>query len=114
MAELKESFPVQVAEYAIRQEVDHEPAFNWWVTHVLKKRDRIIALVKQQGDRYWKRTHKYGIEIPKNWKDCKRIDDENGNTMWQDAVAKEMGVVKVLLAFDIGRWCHSAKRVPED
>ena len=65
----------------------------------LKKRNRIIVLVKKQGERYWKCTHKYGIKIPKNWEDCKRLDDENKNTMWQDAVAKEMGVVKVV--FDI-------------
>jgi hypothetical protein len=41
--------------------------------------------------------HKYGIEIPKNYDDCVRIDHENGNTIWQDAIHLEM--VKVWIAF---------------
>ncbi len=34
--------------------------------------------------------HKYGIEIPKNYDDSVRIDHENGNTLWQDAIHIEM------------------------
>ena len=37
LSALKESHPVQVAKFAIAQGIDHEPAFNWWVKHVLKK-----------------------------------------------------------------------------
>ena len=39
MFDLKELHPVQTAEFAIVQGIDHEPAFNWWVKHVLKKRE---------------------------------------------------------------------------
>ncbi len=42
LADLKDSHPLETAEYAVTQSIDHEPAFNWWVPHVLKKRDRII------------------------------------------------------------------------
>ena len=45
LADLKESYPVQVAEYAKAVGIHGEPAFAWWVEHVLKKRDRIIAKV---------------------------------------------------------------------
>ena len=34
---------------------------------------------------------KYGIEVPKNYIDIKRIDKASGNTKWQDAVTKEVG-----------------------
>ena len=47
LADLKESHPIEVAEYAKILGIDHEPAFNWWVPHILKKRDRIISLVKK-------------------------------------------------------------------
>ena len=40
------SHPVQTAEFAVAQGTEHEPAFNWWVKHVLKKRDRIIASIR--------------------------------------------------------------------
>ena len=53
----------------------------------MKKRDRIIARTKAS---YWAKTHKCGFEVPKNWDDCVRIDKANGNTLWQDAVRKEM------------------------
>jgi hypothetical protein len=45
LSDLKESHPIETAEYAVAMGIDHEPAFNWWVPHVLKKRDRIISAV---------------------------------------------------------------------
>ena len=47
MSELKESHPEQTADFAVVQEIDHEPAFNSWVNHVLKKRVRIIASIRK-------------------------------------------------------------------
>ena len=44
-------------------------------------------------------THKYGIEIPRSIKDAKRLDEKNGNTLWMDALAKEM--MNVSVAFNI-------------
>jgi hypothetical protein len=87
LAELKESFPVETAEYAVAVGIDNEPAFRWWVPQVLKTRDRIISAVKS---RYHKRTHKFGIEVPKTVERALQIDKENGNTLWADAIAKEM------------------------
>jgi len=92
LADLKESYPLQVAEYATMHGVDGMPAFAWWVPHVLKKRDRIISAVNQ---RYIKRTHKFGIEIPKTVKRAYEIDKENGNTFWTDAIEKEMRNVRI-------------------
>ena len=65
LSELKESHPVQTAEFAVVQHIDHEPAFNWWAKHVLKKRDRIIASIRKRQTRYLKRSHKFGIELLK-------------------------------------------------
>jgi hypothetical protein len=45
LADLKESNPVEVAEYAATKNLHGEPAFAWWVPHVLKKRNIIIAAV---------------------------------------------------------------------
>ncbi|KAI2513194.1 Reverse transcriptase (RNA-dependent DNA polymerase) [Fragilaria crotonensis] len=92
LADLKESNPVEVADYAVSKGIDTEPAFAWWVPFTLKRRNRIIAAV---NSRYHKRTHKFGIEVPKTFDDCVRIDNGNGNTMWQDAVRKEMSKVRI-------------------
>ena len=45
--DLKESHPVETAKFAIAHGIDHEPAFNWWVPHVLKKHEHIITLVRK-------------------------------------------------------------------
>ena len=55
---LKQSYPVQLAEYAHQICIAKEPAFAWWVPHVLKKKHHIISKVKSK---YWSRTHKFGI-----------------------------------------------------
>jgi hypothetical protein len=45
LADLKESHPIEIAEYAVTKGLDHKAFFNWWVPHVLRKRDQIISLV---------------------------------------------------------------------
>ena len=84
---LKESHPVQVAEYAVNNQLVEEPAFAWWVKDVLRRKDRIISAVKS---RYWKRTHKFGIRVPKSIQEALDIDRETGTTHWHDAIQKEM------------------------
>ena len=56
---------MQTSEFAVAQWIDHEPAFNCWVKHVLEKRDGIIASIKKWQTGYLKRSQKFGIELPK-------------------------------------------------
>ena len=90
LADLKEAYPVIAAEYAVIQNIDHEPAFNWWAPHVLRKREAIISLVKKRKTRFLRKSHKFGIELPTSVADALRIDKKNGNTFWADSIAKEM------------------------
>ena len=41
--------PVETLEYAMAQEIYHEPSFNWWVKALLKKRLRIISRVMNRN-----------------------------------------------------------------
>ena len=43
---MKETNTVKVAEYAVANRIDEEPAFDWWAKDVLKKRRRLIKLSK--------------------------------------------------------------------
>ncbi len=99
LSDLKESHPIETAEFAVTTGINHEPAFNWWVPHVFKKRDRIISMVKQCSARYLKQMHKFGIKVPKTVQEAYDLDRKNGNTFWTDAIAKEMQEVRK--AFDI-------------
>ena len=96
LSELKESDPVETAEFAKLRGIDDEPGFAWWVPHTLKKRNAIISAMKVRLQRT---THKYGIEIPTSVDHAMEIDRKNGNTMWKDALALEM--LNVGVAFKI-------------
>ena len=90
LKDLKESNPIDVAEYAVNMKLVTEPAFAWWVPYTIKKRDRIIKAVKK---RYFRRHQKYGIELPKTVKRALEIDQETETTFWKDAIKKEMSAV---------------------
>ena len=96
LTDLKESYPVEVAEYVKARGLQAEPAFAWWVNHTIRRRNAILSAVKS---RMLKKTHKYGIEIPTSIEHAKRLDEANGNTLWMDALRKEMHNVGV--AFEI-------------
>ena len=91
-----QTHPVETAEYARARGISNKPAFTWWVPYTLRKREAILAVVK---NRIRKTTHKYGIEIPRDVEHVHEIDARNGNTMWRDALKKEMYNVGV--AFEI-------------
>jgi hypothetical protein len=89
---MKESYPVQLADYSVQARLSEEPVFAWWVPHTLLRNCyRIIAKIKSK---YKTRTHKFGIKIPKTAAEARQFDAENGNTLWWDAILKEMKNVR--------------------
>jgi hypothetical protein len=46
--------------------------------------------MQKQNPRNLKRTHKFGIEVPRTVKEALELDKKNGDTFWADAIAKEM------------------------
>ena len=92
MKDLKESHPIETAEIAKARGMADEPAFAWWVPHTLRKRDVMLSKIKA---RIRKTTHKHGIETPSSLEHADLIDSRNSNTLWKDALAKEMTEVGV-------------------
>ena len=87
LSDMKESYPVEVAEYVEAMGISDEPAFSWWTTHVLKKRQRIIAAVNKRSH---KMTHKFGIKVPKTVEEALALHKENGNDLQWKAIQKEI------------------------
>jgi hypothetical protein len=109
LKDLNESHPLEMAEYAVTQDIDYKPAFNWWVPQVLRLRKCIISLVKKQKMSYLKKNLKFGIKVPTLVDHALVIDKQNGNTLWADAISKEMKDVRI--AF---KCLNPGKRVPLD
>ena len=87
LSDLKESNPVDVAEYAKARGLASEPAFAWWVPYTLKKK---TAILKAVNSRVCKNNVKYGVRVPRSLKEARRFDRENGNDLWEKAYLKEM------------------------
>ena len=87
LQDLKASNPTELAEYAVGNQLVEEPAFRWWVKDALRTPNHIILKVKS---RYWKTTHKFGIEAPKDVTQALAIDSKTGTDFWRKAIEKEM------------------------
>ena len=87
LAKLKDSYPVEVAEFAKVRNLVSKPAFALWVPNTIRRRNVILSAVKAW---FMKQTHKYEIEIPRDIAHAKELDCINDNTLWMDALKKEM------------------------
>ena len=43
LKDIKDLYPVQMAEYEIENRILEEPEFAWWTKHVLNKRYQILS-----------------------------------------------------------------------
>jgi len=96
LCEIKNSFPIHLAKYALKYELQDEPAFKWWVKEALKRRKYMIKAAKT---RYARRTHKFGIRLPNSVEEALMIDRETNTTFWHDAIQKEMKNVRIAFQF---------------
>jgi hypothetical protein len=91
LIELKASNPIETAEYAYTNRIIDEPAFAWWAKDVLRKRDRIVGKLKT---RYWRTTHKFGVQLPHSVEEALKIDSHTRTNHWRTAIEKEMTNVR--------------------
>ena len=87
LKELKVSHPIELAEYAVANDLTEEPAFKWWIPHVLRQWNQIISKVKGW---YWQTTHKFGIRLPHSIEEALKINEQTGTNFWQQVINKEM------------------------
>ena len=53
--------------------------------------------MKLGKSKYWHTTEKFDIKVLETVEEAQKVDRKNGNTMWMDAIKKEMK--HVMLAF---------------
>eukprot|EP00536_Pseudo-nitzschia_multiseries_P019303 jgi/Psemu1/59956/gm1.59956_g len=88
LTDVKESFPVQLAEYAVNNKLEKLPAFRWWVHKILRRKECILKAAKSA--KYWLKSHKYGVELPHSITQALAIDKKTGTDHWERAIHKEM------------------------
>ena len=92
LADLMREYPIEIANYVKNNNLQDEDAFSWWVHKSLVHHQRMVSKVKSE---YWKKTHMFGIELPKTYTDCERLDHETENDLRKKAIEKEMIACKV-------------------
>ena len=65
---------------------------------MLEKRKRIIGNLKSK---YWVRTHKFSVRIPKPVQEAKAFYEDNVNTLWWDDILKGIKKSGLILSFGI-------------
>ena len=81
LKDLKESNPIELAQYAKEHGLIDKPAFAWWAPWTLRQMTRTLKATKT---RYHRTTSKFGIELPKTVKHALEIDAKTGTTFWRD------------------------------
>ena len=92
LKDIKDSNPVEIADYAKSRGLLQEPAFSWWCPQVLRKRSRVIKQVKH---RLVKKNMKFGVKVPNTVEEALAFDKENGNNLWAASIEKELKNVRV-------------------
>ena len=52
-------------------------------------------MVKKRSARYLKKPHKFGVRLPKSVDEAYKLDTDNGDVLWTNAVAKDITYFKV-------------------
>ena len=113
---IKKDDPISVAEYVKEKDIVHQPHWKWALKYI-KNPKRFLRLTKQifltkkkNGPKY-----KFGVRVPRNIKEALALDKENKNTLWAQAIKKEMDKIMEFEVFTIpkdGKPPSGYKRIP--
>lgn len=69
-----------------------------------------MVKANKRAQKYYAVTFKFGVRLPRNYKEAFRLDQENSNEYWKEAIDAELGQLDQYKTFkDLGK----RGRVPE-
>ena len=98
---IAEDDPVTVAKYAKENNLLNLPGWRR-LKHLVRNMHRLERQVKVHKSiaNFCQPKYKFGVEIPKSVKHALELDRKSGNTLWQDAIALEVGQILDYETFD--------------
>jgi hypothetical protein len=97
--------PVTCARYALDQDLLEVP--GWKQLKRIATREKLLKrMLKQSRLQSQRRSirYKFGVQVPRTYKEALELDAKNGNTFWQEAVTREMDQIKEYQTFhDLGK-----------
>ena len=67
-------------------------AFKWWVAQTSKNRNSLISKFRSKAS---PKKIKFGVVVQTTVEEALHLDSENGDKLWQEAIAKEMANSRV-------------------
>ena len=91
---IKENDKLTLAKYANDNDLTNVPGWKWArrLTKNPKKFIRMAKIFATQAKRHGTK-YKHGVKVLKNYNEAVKFDQENGNSLWQDAAEREMGQI---------------------
>jgi hypothetical protein len=94
--------PVSVAEYEAENNLLDTPGWKR-VKHIAQNKKRLRRMVNQAKASLKGKVYSFGIQVPRNVKQAFELDKENGNTLWKDAMTREIANIQAYKTFkDMG------------
>ena len=102
--------PIPIVKYAKAKHIQSQKPFRAVINYCIGDCPSHLARafrakVRPDGPKF-----KFGVEVPLNMKDAIRLDIANGNTLWQDAIKKE---IKQLNLYETFRAMPVGENAPE-
>jgi hypothetical protein len=95
LATLKDSYPVELAEFAKARGIQNQPAFAWWVPQY--GREMLSSPPRRQDSK--RRPTSLEIELPASINHARELDRVNENNLWVEALQKE--TFNIGIAFEV-------------
>ena len=93
--------PVSCAKYAKEHDLLSTP--GWKRFNKIAKRDKVMRRMMKSVQRFNQKrgpVYMFGVQVPKNVKEARELDHINGNTLWGDALKKEMNQLDEYQTFE--------------
>ena len=109
---IKSTDPLTVSRYAHEKQLYNLQGWKWTKKHNKNPTMlvRVVRAFKAKLKRMFKKM-KFGVKIPRSVKHALELDAQNGNTLWLDAINKE---IAELLAHDTFIIKDSPEDIPND
>ena len=94
MKVIKEDDSFTLAKYSHDNDLVDQPGWKWArrLTKNPKKFIRIARIFAAQAKKHGTK-YKHGVKVPRNFNEAVKFNQENRNSLWQDAVKREMNQI---------------------
>ena len=93
--------PVTLAKYAKEHDLLNETGWKHFQRLIKHEKQFIRTLRRAKATKTKGTKIKFGVEVPRNYNDALRIDKENGNTLWQEAIKTELDQINKYKTFKV-------------